>query len=457
MEIGGAAAAARAQGAGPLNSIGRLAAPLTAFFAIQSAASLASIAMLGRLGDAALAGAGAAGAVYGVVLALMFGADAAVQAMVSRRVGAGRSEGCGQILADALALTLPLGALLAVGAWWAARGVLSAMSPHRDAALAGAAYLRAAAPSLVFFAATIPINACWIGSGRPHIALFVTAVLAPLQIAATFALVFGVGPLAGLGAAGAGAAISFAGLVGVALQLWLAARLGAAPGFAGRAPRAAGAGAVAAIGWPISLQQALLQLGLMIAYVILARLGVAQVAAANVLISLVMVPSQLAVGLGVAAATLVGQTLGRGDVAEARRWGWRTAVLGVAASAPFTLIAVAATRPLLGLFLRDPATLEIAVWPIRIVGLGVAADTLGRVLCFAIRGAGATRIGAAIPFAGQWLVQLPLVWWLAVTLGFGLLGMAGVQAGVAVAEALVTALIWAGARWSVHNTLSAAS
>jgi putative MATE family efflux protein len=441
---------------GALRSILRLAAPLTAFLAIQSVASLASVGMMGRLGNGALAGVGAASAVYGVVLALMFGADAAMQATVSRRVGAGRAELLGQVLADALAVTLPLGVALAVGLWFAAPMVLSAILPDRAAALAGSANLRGAAPSLIGLAVTIPINACWIGSGRPHRAMLVTAVLAPVQIAATFAFVFGLGPLPAAGTAGAGAALSFVSLVGLVLQLFLASRNGAVPGFP-RPPRVRGAAEIAAIGWPISLQQAFSQLGLMVAFVIVARLGVVQVAATNVLISLATVPAQLTVGLGVAAATLVGQSLGRGDVVEARRWGWRAAVASVAFSAPFALVAVVATRPLLGLFLRDPVTLAIAVWPTRIVGLGLAADTFGRVLCFALRGAGATRTGAAIPFVFQWLVEIPLIWWLAVGLGFGLLGMASVRAAVVgVAEALVIALVWTGSSWTVHRILSKA-
>jgi Na+-driven multidrug efflux pump len=195
----------------------------------------------------------------------------------------------------------------------------------------------------------------------------------------------------------------------------------------------------------------------MIAFVIVARLGVASVAAANVLISLATVPIQLAVAFGVAAATLVGQTLGRGDVAEARRWGWRTAGAGMALTASLGLIAVVAPRPLLGLFLHDPATLAIAVWPARVVGLGVAADAAARILCFAIRGAGATRIGAAIPFASQWLFQLPLTWWVALTLGFGVLGMAGAQTGVALAEAALTALIWSGSAWTRQMAVSKAT
>jgi putative MATE family efflux protein len=436
-------------------TIVRLAAPLTAFFLIQSATSLASLAMIGRLGDVALAGVGAASAVYGVVLALLFGVDAAVQPLVSRATGAGENQRQGQALTDALALAVPAAVVLAVGLWLAAPAIMAIMLPDGRAAQTGAAFIRAAAPSLVFLAITIPINGCWIASGRPGRSLLVTAVLAPVQVLATLALVFGAGPLAPEGAAGAGAAISLACLLGVGLQAGLA--IAGIPGFLRARPRPGGVVAIAGLGWPISLQQAFLQLGLMIAFVIVARLGVASVAAANVLISLATVPIQLAVAFGVAAATLVGQTLGRGDVAEARRWGWRTAGAGMALTASLGLIAVVAPRPLLGLFLHDPATLAIAVWPARVVGLGVAADAAARILCFAIRGAGATRIGAAIPFASQWLFQLPLTWWVALTLGFGVLGMAGAQTGVALAEAALTALIWSGSAWTRQMAVSKAT
>jgi Na+-driven multidrug efflux pump len=212
--------------------------------------------------------------------------------------------------------------------------------------------------------------------------------------------------------------------------------------------------AIADIAWPISLQQSLLQLGFVALYLIVARLGVAVVAAANVLATLATVPAQLALGLGVAAATLVGQTLGRKDPDEARRWGWRSAELGVLVAAPFALAATLAPRPLLGLFLHAPATLAIAVLPLRIVGVSIMAQGVVQVLSFALRGAGATRIGAAIPFTGQWLLTLPLSWWVAVQLGFGLTGLASVQAAVALAETAVTVLVWAGARWTIHRTLS---
>jgi putative MATE family efflux protein len=439
-----------------LGEIGRLAAPLTAFFAIQSATSLVNTAMIGRLGNAALAGVGGASVIYGVVLALMFGADTAVQATISRRTGAGRADLQGQALVDTLSLTAPMGLVLAAWLWWFAPGLVRAMLSDTAAAQVGEMWIRAAAPSLVFLALTIPVNACWIGSGRPATSFAVTALLAPVQIAATGLFLFGAGPVGAWGAAGAGAALSVASLAGVFVQLALVVRPGALPGLRKAWPSVRGAGAIASIGWPISLQQALLQLGLMISFVIVARIGVATAAAANVLVTLTMLPVQLAVGLGVAAATLVGQSLGRGDAEAARRWGWRTSLVGLAATAPFTVVAVVAARPLLSLFLDDPATLALAVWPTRLVGLGLIAGMLCQVLSFALRGAGATRTGALIPFAAQWLGRIPLMLWIAAGLGYGLLGMAGVETGVSLVEAVVIALVWAGPTWTTHRILSKA-
>jgi putative MATE family efflux protein len=439
---------------GALVAIGRLAAPLTAFFAVQSATDLACTAILGHLGNATLAGVGAASTIYGVLIALMFGADAAVQAIVSRRAGAGRADLLGQVLTDALAITLPLGAAVALCLWFAAPALVFAMLPDPAAAAIGAAWLRAAAPSVLLLGLTIPIDACWIGSGRPAIAFAVTAVLAPLQVAATWALGLGLGPVAAVGGAGAGAAITLTCALGACLQLALVARRGAVPGFLSTLPRRRGVRAVAALAAPICVQQALSQVGFIVAYLIVSRLGVATVAATNVLITLASVPAQLALGVGVASATLVGQTLGRGEGAGARRWGWRALAVGLACTAPFTLVALLATRPMLGLFLHDPDALAIAVWPVRIVGLSLPAQTAVQVLSFSLRGAGATRISAGVAFASQWLAQLPLCWWIGVTLGHGLLGLAGVQLLVVAAEAAVTALIWAGPRWTTHRVFS---
>jgi hypothetical protein len=69
------------------------------------------------------------------------------------------------------------------------------------------------------------------------------------------------------------------------------------------------------------------------------------------------------------------------------------------------------------------------------------------VLCFAFRGAGATKIAAGVPFASLWLIQLPLMWWIGLVLRQGVLGMVAVQVALNVAEAVVLGLVWASGFW----------
>ncbi len=68
--------------------------------------------MVGRLGNVALAGIGIAGAVYGMVLALLFGFDTGVQASAARATGAGAPDAAGAALTSALAVSTPFGACL---------------------------------------------------------------------------------------------------------------------------------------------------------------------------------------------------------------------------------------------------------------------------------------------------------------------------------------------------------
>ncbi|HEX7760864.1 MAG TPA: MATE family efflux transporter, partial [Caulobacteraceae bacterium] len=216
--------------------VARLAGPLAALFSIQSLGAVATLAVIGRLGEAQLAGVGAANAIFGLALALTFGVDTAVQARTARAVGASRPEALGQVLIDGLAVSAPLGAVLAVALWAFGPWFVAALLPDPAAKAAGGAFLRAIAPSLVLYAVTIPMNALWIGSGRPGVALLVTALTAPVQVGGAATMALGLG----LGAAGAGWAVVLAMACAVALQFFLALRTRPIAGFARAEPSLAG-------------------------------------------------------------------------------------------------------------------------------------------------------------------------------------------------------------------------
>ena len=91
----------------------RLSLPITIALVVQNAMSLVTMAMVGRLGNTSLAGLAVAATLYGIPLAILFGIDAGVQAVVARRIGAGDLAGAGATLNDALVLAFGAGLVLA--------------------------------------------------------------------------------------------------------------------------------------------------------------------------------------------------------------------------------------------------------------------------------------------------------------------------------------------------------
>ncbi|MDR3511447.1 MAG: MATE family efflux transporter [Caulobacteraceae bacterium] len=432
-----------------------LSAPVMAVLMAQNLAGLAALAMVGRIGIAAVAGVGVAGGVYAMLQAVLYGLDAGVQALVARRSGAGDAQGAGAVLNDALALALGVGLVLAAAAYGLGPALIG-LVVHDPAVIAAAkAYLAALTPSLVLLSAAYPIIAYWNGAGVPKFTLLVTVFELPFGVALTAVLVFGGFGLPRLGVVGAGLGSTLAALLGLGVHLLLAAKVVRVPGFLARWPSLEGMLAVARLGLPISLQQSLLYVGLMIFVGIVARLGAQAMAAGSVLNSLMLVSVLTATGVGVAAATLAGGALGRGDPADARRWGWQAGWLGVAVVLPFSLALLAAPRAALGLFVHDPATVALAVWPLRILAAGMAVDAFGRVVGMALRGTGATRTAAIVGFLMQWVVQLPLAWWLGVRLGYGLAGVCATQLLFGMASLAVLAVIWRGRSWDWTTRASA--
>ena len=57
-------------------------------------------------------------------------------------------------------------------------------------------------------------------------------------------------------------------------------------------------------------------------YWIVAKIGTAELAAANVLINVTLIAMLPGMALGISAAALVGQALGRGEPEDAKQWAW---------------------------------------------------------------------------------------------------------------------------------------
>jgi MATE family multidrug resistance protein len=155
---------------------------------------------------------------------------------------------------------------------------------------------------------------------------------------------------------------------------------------------------------------------------LVARMGNASMAATQAMISLLSLSFMQAIGIGLAATTLVGRYKGAGDLAAAERSCRSALQLAVLLAVGIAALFVLAPEALMRMYVDDP---EVIALGRPLLALGAAFqlfDALQIVVGGALRGAGDTRW----PFLAQtglaWVVRLPLAWLFAVTLGRGVVG-----------------------------------
>jgi Na+-driven multidrug efflux pump len=202
------------------------------------------------------------------------------------------------------------------------------------------------------------------------------------------------------------------------------------------------------IALPSSLQQLFFAAGLVTLVWIVGQIGTAEVAAVNVLMTFHITAILPAFGIALATTTLVGNALGRKDTDDAEQWGWNGAVLTFIYGILLSLILIPFARPILGIFLTNPETLELAYLPMILWALMISFDTLGMVLMNALIGAGDTRRSMWISLIAQWAFFLPIAFVVGPLFGYGLLGVWVVNGFYRIGQALVTAQQWRSRKWA---------
>ncbi len=197
-----------------------------------------------------------------------------------------------------------------------------------------------------------------------------------------------------------------------------------------------------AIGSPIGLQH-LMEYGVFgTVALLMGRLGTIPIAAHQVAINLASLTFMVPMGIA-AAAVLVGQAVGRGDMPGARRAARAALACGVAFMTTTALIMLAVPAPLARIYSREAGVVTLAASLLPIAGTFQVFDGLQVVSLGILRGLADTRAPFLIALLGFWLLGFPV----SLALGFQRgLGAAGLWWGLVVGLAAVAALLLARVR-----------
>ncbi len=306
----------------------------------------------------------------------------------------------------------------------------------------GGAYLRAILTSSLLGFPMIVANGIMRGTGDTRTPMWLTLIMNGFNIVLAYVLIFGLGPVQGMGMIGAGWATASARALGgllamgalfsgkTRLQLQFKALFHWDGSLVRRLVRLA---------LPNVVETAISRAGYIAFMVIVTSLSIAQQAAHQIALGIESFSFMPAWGLSVAAAALAGQALGAGDREMADLGIRRTLLFSLGLMAGIGVIFLSFSHPLVILFGSTEEARELAAVAVRIAAVEQVFLGVQMVLAGGLRGAGDTRTPMWVTLLGTTLLRVPVVYLFAVALHGG---VAGVWWGTSADWAGRAVLIW---------------
>ncbi len=371
----------------------RLAAPTVALMLLQGVVAAGEAAFVGRLGSDALAGVFLSFPLVMLMTTLSAGAyGGGVASGVARALGAGRNDDATRLAGTALGMSAILGlastaAMLLFGpAFYAALG---ATGPALEAAVRYSDVLfLGAVPSWLFNAAASVLR----GGGNTAYPAAAGAAGGVVTLAASPLVIFGAGPVPGLGVAGAAwAVVGYnVAMSAVLLRAVWASGSPTRPDFRSLVPRWSYASGILRVAVPSAASTVLTNLTFVILTALVAPFGTEATAGYGAAGRLEYLLIPVVFGVGSALVPLVAASDGAGDIGRVRRLTRAGAALGAGASGLVGFTAALFPSAWMALFTSDPAVAGLGGAYLVRVGPAYAFLGLGLALYFAAQGRGRT-------------------------------------------------------------------
>ncbi|HUN87547.1 MAG TPA: MATE family efflux transporter [Terriglobales bacterium] len=436
--------------AGSLNrAIFLLAVPMVLEMALESLFAVVDVFWVARLGADAIATVGLTESMLSLVFAVGMGLALSTTAMVARRIGEKDSEAAAISAVQAIALGLLVAVLVGLPCLLLAPYLLGAMGASGHIVAMGTSYTRIALGGSGVVVLLFLNNAIFRGAGDAAIAMRLLWLSNIINLMLDPCLIFGLGPFPRLGVTGAALATFTGRSIGVMYQFYRLAK---------GTERIRILRRHVAVNWRVLsrlirvsvtgiLQFAIAHTSWIGLVRIVSTFGGAALAGYTIAIRTVIFVLMPSWGLGNAAATLVGQSLGAREPERAEAAVWRTGLYNVlflgAVGVLFALFADA----LVGLFTDDITVRSMGASCLRIVSYGNIAYAYGIVMLQAFNGAGDTLTPTIVNLFGFWLLEIPVAYFLAIRTG---LHANGVYWSIVIAEAAMATssiILFRRGRW----------
>ncbi|MEU1257846.1 MATE family efflux transporter [Streptomyces chartreusis] len=344
---------------------------------------MADSAIVGHLGTAQLAGLGVASALLMTAVSVFVFLAYATTAAVARRVGSGDLQAAIRQGMDGIWLAILLGVAVIAVVLPTAPFLMELFGASDTAAPYATTYLRISALGIPAMLVVLAATGVLRGLQDTRTPLYVAVAGFVANAVLNVGLVYG----ADLGIAGSALGTVIAQFGMAAIYLVVVVR-GARKHGASLRPDAAGIRASAQAGVPLLVRTLSLRAILMIATAVAARLGDADIAAHQIILSLWSLLAFALDAIAIAGQAIIGRCLGAGDAEGARAACRRMVEWGIAAGVVLGLLVVISRPLFLPLFTSDSVVKDAALPALLVVALSQPICGVVFVLDGVLMGAG---------------------------------------------------------------------
>ncbi len=392
---------------------------------MESTFAVVDIYFVGTLGASAVATVGLTETYLFLLYSIAMGLSMAVTAIVARRVGEKDRDQAGIAAVQAIFIAVLISLPFSATGILFARDLLQLMGADEWTLQHGYPYMQWMLGGNAVVMLLFIINAIFRGAGDAAIAMRVLWLANGLNMILDPALIYGLGPFPEMGIQGAAIATNIGRGVGVLAQLWVLFQGG---------KHLQSIRSHLQVDWKVVgriLRTSLGGIGQMIVAMtswifvmrIIAEFGSTAVAGATIALRIMMFTMMPAWGMSNAVATLVGQNLGAQKPDRAERSVWVTGFWNMLFLIGVSIFYFFFSDSLVGIFTDDPNVVAVGGKWLTIVSYSYFVYAWWMVAVQAFNGAGDTATPTKINLVFFWLIQIPLSYFMAKTLGFEYTGV----------------------------------
>jgi putative MATE family efflux protein len=360
--------------------------------------------------------------------------------VASRRHGERDPASAARAAGTALVMAVGLGLVVAVGGVLALPATFRLMQATGHMAELAREFLVVQLLGAVLIYGYFVVTAAFRSAGDTRTPFVLLGGSVLINLALDPIMILGWGPVPALGVYGAALATVLTRGLGFVVGVELLRRRGGIrPAFSGAVART-----ITRIGLPTMLTGVLFSLIYMLIVRYVGRFGTSAIAALGVGHKIEGISYMICIGFGLAAETLVGQNLGAGRPARARRAGWLTARIASVPACGLAAVFLVVPGVLVGVFTDDPAVIRDGSLYLRAAAIGQLSMAFETVLEGALTGAGYT-LPTMIAVVCISALRIPLADLVAGP--FGLAGIWWMLALTAIARAVAMTSLWQWGGW----------